>query len=75
MHGLPWSFTWRELRPLFEEVGTILRADVVYGRDGRSRGYGTVLFGTTEEAQAAIDAVNGTELEGRVLSVKVDQYA
>ena len=40
-----------------------------------AQGYGTVLFGTTEEAQAAIDAVNGTELEGRILSVKVDQYA
>jgi len=75
VHGLPWSFTWKELRPIFEGCGTIERADVVYGRDGRSRGYGTVQFSSQEEAQAAIDQFNGTELEGRTLSVKIDQYA
>jgi len=75
VHGLPWSYTWKELRPIFEGCGTIVRADVVYGRDGRSRGYGTIQFASPEEAQAAIDQFNGTELEGRTLSVKVDQYA
>lgn len=75
VHGLPWSFTWKELRPMFEGYGTIVRADIAYGRDGRSRGYGTVQFETPEEALRAIDQVNGTELEGRTLSVKVDQFA
>ena len=74
VHGLPWSYTWKELKPIFEGTGTIVRADVVYGRDGRSRGYGTVQFSTPEEAQAAIDQFNGTELEGRTMSVKIDQY-
>jgi RNA recognition motif-containing protein len=75
VHGLPWSYTWKELRPMFEGVGEIVRADVVYGRDGRSRGYGTVQFSSQEEAQAAIEQFNGTELEGRKLLVKIDQYA
>lgn len=74
VHGLPWAYTWKELRPIFEGCGTIERADVVYGRDGRSRGYGTIQFASQEEAQAAIDQFNGTELEGRTLSVKIDQY-
>lgn len=75
VHGLPWSYTWKELKPIFEGCGTIVRADVVFGRDGRSRGYGTVQFSSKEEAQAAIEQFNGTELEGRTMSVKVDQYA
>jgi RNA recognition motif-containing protein len=75
VHGLPWSYTWKELKPMFEGCGTIVRADVVYGRDGRSRGYGTVQFSSEEEAQAAIEQYNGTDLEGRTLSVKLDQYA
>ena len=75
VHGLPWSYTWKELKPIFEGCGTIERADVVYGRDGRSRGYGTVKFSSQEEAQAAIDQFNGTELESRTMSVKIDQFA
>jgi hypothetical protein len=75
VHGLPWSYTWKELKPIFEGIGEIERADVVYGRDGRSRGYGTIKFATVEEANAAIEQFNGSELEGRTLSVKVDQFA
>jgi RNA recognition motif-containing protein len=37
VQGLPWKYTWKELKPLFEECGPISRADVVFGRDGRSR--------------------------------------
>lgn len=36
-----------------------MRADIVYGRDGRSRGYGTVRYETAEEAEAAIEQFNG----------------
>lgn len=74
VHGLPWSYTDNELRPIFEGIGNIVHAEVAYGRDGRSRGYGTVQFGSAEEAQAAIQQLNGTELEGRTLSVKIDAY-
>ncbi|KAK2077604.1 hypothetical protein QBZ16_004449 [Prototheca wickerhamii] len=75
VHGLPFAYTWQDLKDLFAEVGGIERADIVHGRDGRSRGYGTVRFGTLEEAAAAIEQFNNTELEGRTLSVKLDAYA
>ena len=75
MQGLPWAYTWKELKPLFEEYGDIERADVVIGRDGRSRGYGTVRFVSTAAAESAIAAKNGTELEGRALTVKLDRFA
>lgn len=75
VHGLPYSYTWRELKDMFEGMGTIERADVVYGRDGRSRGYGTVKFATQEEAQAAIEAVNGKDVDGREIKVNIDKFA
>ncbi|KFM25394.1 putative RNA-binding protein, partial [Auxenochlorella protothecoides] len=75
VHGLPFAYKWQDLKPLFEGVGEIERADIVQGRDGRSRGYGTVRFTTLEAAAAAIEQFNGTELEGRTLSVKLDAYA
>lgn len=166
MHGLPWSYTWKELKDLFTAANftNIVRADIAYGRDGRSRvsstrpggalglcvhggaaqpwewlrvaqvavgkwvgaavlrdcscwacwngwsgqeasrqavwacssiavrannraqlsspspspsrqGYGTVKFEDEATAQAAIEQFNETELEGRRLTVKLDQYA
>ena len=75
VQGLPWSYTWKELRPLFDEYGEVERADVVIGRDGRSRGYGTVRFTTPEAASAAIEGKHATELEGRTLTVKLDRFA
>ena len=65
----------QELRPLFDEYGEVERADVVIGRDGRSRGYGTVRFTTVESATAAIEGKHATELEGRTLTVKLDRFA
>ena len=37
VQGLPWSYTGDQLTPMFEQYGQIAHADVVYGRDGRSR--------------------------------------
>lgn len=62
---LPWrcclsSATHFLLSPLLcPGTGNIVRADIVYGRDGRSRGYGTVRYETVEEASAAIEQFNG----------------
>jgi len=76
VNGLPWAWTWKELKDLMVTAGgNIVRADVVYGRDGRSRGYGTVRYETAEEAEAAIEHFNGSDLEGRTLSVRLDKYA
>ena len=51
------------------------RADVIYGDDSRSKGFGTVCFTTKEEAEAAIERFHETEVEGRKISVRIDQYA
>lgn len=76
VQGIPWKYTWRELKDLFAtEFTDIERADVVIGNDGRSRGYGTVRFTVAESANAAIEKYNGTELEGRTLTVKLDKFA
>ena len=45
------------------------------GRDGRSRGYGTVRFTSAEAANAAIEGKHATDLEGRTLTVKLDRFA
>ena len=58
------------LRAAFEAHGEVVRAQVVYDRDtGRSRGFGFVEMPSDEEARAAIEALNGAELDGRTLNV------
>jgi len=76
VHGIPYKFTWRELKDFFnQKVGGAAHADIVLGRDGRSKGWGTVRFETPEAARKAIEVLNETELEGRRLGVKLDRYA
>jgi cold-inducible RNA-binding protein len=59
-----------DLQQLFEQHGTVNSAQVVMDRDtGRSKGFGFVEMGTDQEAQAAIQALNGKEHEGRALTV------
>lgn len=58
-----------------EKVGGADHADIVMGRDGRSKGWGIVHFESPEAAQKAIDVLNDTTLEGRRIGVKLDRYA
>ena len=37
VQGIPWAYTWKELKDLFADVGDVERADVAIGHDGRSR--------------------------------------
>jgi len=75
VQGLPWSYTDDDLSPMFEQFGTMEEAVIVYGRDGRSRGYGTVRFTAPDAAQAAIANYANYELEGRRVTVKLDKFA
>ena len=75
VQGIPWKYTDDDLKPLFEGVGEITQSEVQLGKDGRSRGYGTVRFENAEAAQAAISKVHGTDLEGRTLTVRLDRFA
>lgn len=59
-----------DLQSLFESYGTVVSAHVIVDRDtGRSKGFGFVEMGSKEEAQAAIEALNGQEVKGRTLTV------
>jgi len=72
--GLPYSVTDEQLMELFESHGTVESAKVITDRyTDRSRGFGFVEMSTQEEAEKAIQALNGTELEGRSLTVNVSK--
>src|SRR5205807_3488839 len=59
-----------DLQRMFEPHGTVQSAQVIMDRDtGRSKGFGFVEMGSDTEAQAAIQALNGSEVEGRALTV------
>lgn len=70
---LPYRVRWQDLKDLFRRAGTVLRADVSLGPDNRSRGYGTVLLATAEDAGRAIDMFNGYSWQTRVLEVRPDR--
>ena len=68
--GLPYSATEPQLQDLFAQHGTVESARVITDKfTGQSRGFGFVEMSTSEEATAAITAVNGTQMDGRTLTV------
>jgi RNA recognition motif-containing protein len=68
--NLTYGVTDSTLAQLFEPHGTVQSAQVIMDRDtGRSKGFGFVEMGSDAEAQAAIQALNGTEHDGRALTV------
>lgn len=70
--NLSFSVGDQELREAFSPHGNLLSASVVTDREsGQSRGFGFVEFGSTNEAEAAIAAMNGASLDGRALNVNV----
>lgn len=72
---LPYRVRWQDLKDLFRKAGTVLRADVSLGPDNRSRGYGTVLLATAEDAGRAVDMFNGYNWQTRTLEVRPDRIA
>ena len=68
--GLPYSATESQLTGLFAEHGTVESARVIADKfTGQSRGFGFVEMSTAEEAKAAITALNGSQMDGRSLTV------
>jgi RNA recognition motif-containing protein len=66
--NLSFNSTADDLRELFSQHGTVTSAQVVSDREtGRSRGFGFVEM--ADGGEAAIEAVNGTEFQGRTLTV------
>ena len=68
--NLSYSVDETGLNRLFGAHGTVESAAVITDRaTGRSKGFGFVEMSTDAEAQAAIDALNGTQHDGRALTV------
>ena len=68
--NLAWSASEQELTDTFGEYGTVEKATIIVDRDsGRSRGFGFVTMNDNEQGNAAIEALNGTDLGGRALKV------
>jgi len=68
--NLSYSVTDADLEAMFAPHGTVQSAQVIMDRDtGRSKGFGFVEMSNAQEAQAAIAAMNGKEVEGRTLTV------
>lgn len=70
--GLPYTITSPQLGEMFAAFGTVVSADVITDKySGRSKGFGFVEMEKDEEADAAIEKLNETELEGRKIAVNV----
>jgi RNA recognition motif-containing protein len=68
--NLSFNTTENSLQDTFAAHGTVLEANLMMDRvSGRPRGFGFVTMSTPEEAQAAISALNGAQLDGRNLTV------
>jgi cold-inducible RNA-binding protein len=70
--NLSFNVTENDLQDAFAAHGTVIEANLMMDRaTGRPRGFGFVTMSTPEEAQKAIDALNGKELAGRALTVNI----
>jgi len=68
--NLPYSATEGSIQELFARFGTVESVTIVTDRDtGRSKGFGFVEMGSDSEAAEAIGRMNGSELDGRRLTV------
>jgi cold-inducible RNA-binding protein len=68
--NLSFRTTEQEIRSLFEGYDTVDHVNVVTDRDsGQARGFAFVEMSNTTEADQAISAVNGTDVDGRTLNV------
>jgi RNA recognition motif-containing protein len=68
--SLAWSATDDDLAKFFSGVGTVVSAKVIVDRDtNRSKGFGFVEMSSDAEAQAAVDKLNGQDLNGRPVAV------
>ena len=68
--NLPWSVNDQELADAFGAYGNVEKASIIADRhSGRSKGFGVVTMNDDDEANKAIEAMNGSEMGGRNLKV------
>ena len=70
--NLSFNMTENDLQDAFAAYGTVIEANLMMDRmTGRARGFGFVTMSSPEDAQKAIEALNGKEIDGRALTVNV----
>ena len=70
--NLSFNTTENDLQDAFAAHGTVVETNLMMDRaTGRPRGFGFITMSTPEEAQKAIDALSGSQLDGRALTVNV----
>ena len=70
--GISFNTTQNDLQDAFAAHGTVTDATVIMDRmTGKSKGFGFVTMSTDQEANAAIEGLNGKSLDGRSLTVNV----
>mmetsp|Transcript_9222 Transcript_9222/g.21985 ORF Transcript_9222/g.21985 Transcript_9222/m.21985 type:complete len:443 (+) Transcript_9222:75-1403(+) len=70
--NLDFDCRWQDLKGLFKKVGQVEHVEIAE-HDGKSKGWGTVQFLTSAQAQRAIDQLDGTEFQSRKVQVKWDR--
>ncbi|KAG5466799.1 hypothetical protein LSCM1_00976 [Leishmania martiniquensis] len=73
--NLPFDCTNSALRETFQQVGLVERAEIILGRNGKSRGMGIVVMKSEDEAQIAIAEFDGIEMANRAMNVRLDNKA
>ena len=70
--NLSFNTTENDLQDAFAAYGTVVQANLMMDRaTGRARGFGFVTMSTAEEAQNAVQSMNGKSLDGRPLTVNI----
>ncbi len=70
--NLDWSITSDDLKSTFSSFGEVIYAHVVYDKESKkSKGYGYVEMTSSDAAINAIEALNGMEINGRKVDVKI----
>jgi RNA recognition motif-containing protein len=70
--NLSYNTTENDLQDAFAAHGVVVEANLMVDRvSGRPRGFGFVTMSTPEEAQKAIEAMNGAQIDGRALTVNI----
>jgi len=82
VNGLSADTSWRELKRHFSDSfvslsqqRSVQRAQVALHPNGVPKGYGTVRFSNVEFATRAIRVLNGSQLKGRIIEVRLDRQA
>nr|XP_060642130.1 heterogeneous nuclear ribonucleoprotein M [Anolis sagrei ordinatus] len=74
VRNLPFDFTWKMLKDKFNECGHVLYANIKM-ENGKSKGCGVVRFEAPEVAERACRMMNGIQLRGREIDVRIDRNA